>query len=195
MLPALILAVMVACSTKKASTETVTANNNAAGATTDNIKLITLDPGHFHAALVQKTMYAQVDPVVHVYAPGGDDVQEHLKKIEAYNTRPEDPTEWKEEIYTGTDYFKKMLAEKQGNVVVLAGNNQKKTEYIKASVDAGLNVLADKPMAINTQSFDLLKEAFASAEKNNVLLYDIMTERYEITTMLQREFSMLPEVF
>ena len=195
MLPALILAVMVACSTKKSSTETVTANNKAAGATTDNIKLITLDPGHFHAALLQKTMYAQVDPVVHVYAPGGDDVQEHLKKIEAYNTRPEDPTKWKEEIYTAPDYFKKMLAEKPGNVVVLAGNNQKKTEYIKASVDAGLNVLADKPMAINTQSFDLLQEAFASAEKNDVLLYDIMTERYEITTMLQREFSMLPEVF
>jgi hypothetical protein len=28
-----------------------------------------------------------------------------------------------------------------------------------------------------------------------VLLYDIMTERSEITTVLQREFSMLPEVF
>ena len=161
----------------------------------DKIKLITLDPGHFHAALVQKSMYANVDPVVHVYAPAGDDVQEHLKKIEAYNTRAADPTTWQEEVYTGADYFEKMLAEKPGNVVVLAGNNQKKTEYIKAAVDAGLHVLADKPMAINAQSFDLLKEAFASAEKNKVLLYDIMTERYEITTMLQREFSMLPEVF
>nr|WP_237144292.1 putative oxidoreductase C-terminal domain-containing protein [Pontibacter pamirensis] len=159
------------------------------------IKLITLDPGHFHAALVQKSMYANVDSVVHVYAPAGDDVEEHLKKIEAYNTRPENPTNWQEEVYTGEDYFQKMLAEKPGNVVVLAGNNQKKTEYIKTSVDAGLHVLADKPMAIDTESFGLLKEAFAAAEKNDVLLYDIMTERYEITTMLQREFSMLPEVF
>ena len=33
-----------------------------------NVKLITLDPGHFHAALVQKTMYPQVDPNVYVYA-------------------------------------------------------------------------------------------------------------------------------
>jgi hypothetical protein len=32
-------------------------------------RLITLDPGHFHAALVQKFMYADVDPLVHVYAP------------------------------------------------------------------------------------------------------------------------------
>lgn len=35
------------------------------------VKLITLDPGHFHAALVQKSMYPQVDPTVHVYAKKG----------------------------------------------------------------------------------------------------------------------------
>ncbi|GAA4443926.1 putative oxidoreductase C-terminal domain-containing protein [Pontibacter saemangeumensis] len=161
----------------------------------EKIKLITLDPGHFHAALVQKGMYDNVDPVVHVYAPAGDDVQEHLKKIEAYNTRPEAPTTWQEVVYTGEDYLQRMLNGKAGNVVVIAGNNEKKTEYIKTSVDAGLHVLADKPMAIDTESFALLQEAFAAAAKNDVLLYDIMTERYEITTMLQREFSMLPEVF
>src|SRR5690606_8719194 len=52
-----------------------------------------------------------------------------------------------------------------------------------------------KPMAIDTRSFELLKEAFAEAERKNLQLYDIMTERFEITTMLQREFSQLPEVF
>ena len=45
-----------------------------------SLRLITLDPGHFHAALVQKSMYANVDPVVHVYAPDGDDLAEHLKR-------------------------------------------------------------------------------------------------------------------
>ena len=77
----------------------------------------------------------------------------------------------------------------------MAGNNQKKTEYILKAIEAGLNVLADKPMAIDTKNFELLKTSFAAADKNNVLLYDIMTERYEITTMLQREFSLLPEIF
>nr|MBC8146454.1 oxidoreductase [Bacteroidota bacterium] len=33
------------------------------------VKIMTLDPGHFHAALVQKEMYDQVDPVVYVFAP------------------------------------------------------------------------------------------------------------------------------
>lgn len=159
------------------------------------VHLITVDPGHFHAALVQKTMYPDVDSVVHVYAPEGDDLQQHMDRIAAYNKRADNPTNWKQKIHIGNNFFNEMISEKLGNVVVLAGNNEKKTSYIKRSVDAGLNVLADKPMAIDHAGFDLLKEAFDSAKKNNVLLYDIMTERYEITTILQRELSMLPEVF
>ena len=159
------------------------------------IKLITLDPGHFHAALVQKSMYPGVDKVVHVYAPEGWDLQQHLERINGYNSRPENPTRWQEEVYTGTDFLEKMLREKKGNVVVMAGNNQKKTEYILKAVEAGFHVLADKPMVIDKQNFELLKTAFATAARKNVLLYDIMTERYEITTMLQREFSLLPQLF
>ncbi len=159
------------------------------------IHLITVDPGHFHAALVQKTMYTNVDSVVHVYAPAGKDVQQHLDRISEYNNRKENPAHWREEVYTGTDYLKKMINQKKGNVVVISGNNKKKTEYIKQSVDAGLNVLADKPMAINVANFELLKQAFADAQKNKVLLYDIMTERYEITNMLQKEFATLPLIF
>jgi len=59
-----------------------------------SIHLVTLDPGHFHAALVQKSMYPEVDSVVHVYAPAGDDIKMHLDKINGYNTRKEQPTRW-----------------------------------------------------------------------------------------------------
>ena len=75
-----------------------------------------------------------------------------------------------------------MLAERSGNVVVIAGNNLHKTDYILKSVQAGLNVLADKPMAVTPADFKKLQQAFAVAATNHVLLYDIMTERYEITT-------------
>jgi predicted dehydrogenase len=88
-----------------------------------------------------------------------------------------------------------MIAEKKGNVMITAGNNRKKTEYIKQAIDAGINVLADKPMVINAADFELLRQAFAAAQQNNVLLYDIMTERFEITTILQKEFSLLPDIF
>src|SRR5258708_8454947 len=159
------------------------------------VRLVTLDPGHFHAALVQKSMYDNVDSVVHVYAPPGPDVQLHLDRIATFNTRAEEPTHWAEEVYTGDDFFQKMLAEKKGNVVILSGNNQKKTEYIAKSLEAGFHVLAAKPMAINHDNFKLLKTALTTAKNKHLLLYDIMTERFEITTMLQKEFSMQPDVF
>lgn len=159
------------------------------------VKLMTLDPGHFHAGLVQKTMYEQVDPTVYVYAPEGPDVQDHLKRIEGFNTRAENPTNWVQEVYTGDDYPEKMLSEKPGNVMVVSGDNAKKIEYIKAAADAGINIFADKPMVINAADFPVLEEAFQSAEANDVLLYDIMTERHEITTIIQRELSKIPEVF
>ncbi|MCF8452265.1 MAG: Gfo/Idh/MocA family oxidoreductase [Pedobacter sp.] len=156
------------------------------------IRLITLDPGHFHSALIQKSMYPEIDSVVHVYAPYGDEVKSHLNLISSYNKRAEEPTRWNQKVYTGDDYLTRMFQEKAGNVVVIAGNNKFKTNYIKASVDSGLNVLADKPMAIDTEGFNTLVQAFESAEKNKVLLYDIMTERYEINSILQKEFAHLP---
>lgn len=162
---------------------------------TNSVNLITLEPGHFHASLVQKTVLPQVNPLVHVYSSGGSDLEEHMKRIEGFNSRTNNPTHWIEKIYTGPDFFEQMLKEKAGNVVVLAGNNAKKTDYIYRSVDAGFNVLSDKPMAITPEGFDLLQKAFQRAAEQKVLLYDIMTERHEITTTLQRELSRQPEVF
>lgn len=161
----------------------------------DEVKLMTVDPGHFHAALVQKYMYAQVDSVVHVYAPEGKDLQLHLQRIEQFNTREENLTNWVAEVYTGPDFFEQMLEERPGNVVVLSGNNAKKTQYIQQSVDAGLNVLADKPMVIHPDRFPMLRETLSEAEEKGVLVYDIMTERFEITTIMQRKLSQYPDVF
>lgn len=159
------------------------------------VKLLTVDPGHFHAALVQKIMYDQVSPDVHVYAPEGDDYRQYLASIEAYNSRRLDPTSWNEIVYTGTDFFEKMISDMAGNVVVLSGNNRKKAEYITKSVNAGLNVLADKPMIITPEDFPVLENAFQSASDKGILLYDIMTERYEVTTILQKLLSHNTEIF
>jgi len=159
------------------------------------VKIMTLDPGHFHAALVQKIMYPQVSPEVHVYAPEGNDVKLHLVRIDSYNTRRDDPTSWKEIVYTGPDFFDKMLNERPGNVVVLSGNNQLKAEYIARSIESGFNVLADKPMIISYKDFPVLVKAFSNAHDKGLLLYDIMTERYEVTTILQKLLSQNEEVF
>ena len=68
-------------------------------------------------------------------------------------------------VYTGNDFFEKMIAEKKGNVVVLSGNNQKKTEYILKSLQNGFNVFADKPMVIDSKGFENLKKLLNSGKK------------------------------
>ncbi len=157
--------------------------------------LMTLDPGHFHSALVQKNMYPQVDSHAYVFAPEGGDVQSHLQRIEQYNNRPENPTHWNEVVYTGPDFAERMFREKPGNVMIVAGNNQKKTNYILRAVQEGIHVYADKPMAINGNNYETLVQAFETAEEKGLLIYDIMTERFEITTILQRRLSQFEEIF
>lgn len=159
------------------------------------VKLITVAPGHFHAALLQKTALKQLNPNVQVYAPQGAEVEAHLALIESYNARKEDPTHWNEQVYLGDDFMEKMLADKQGNVVILAGNNRLKTDYIFQSVDAGLNVLADKPMAIDGRSFQKLKNAFTVAAQKDALLYDIMTERYNFINVVSRAIIQEKDLF
>ncbi len=159
------------------------------------VNLMTVDPGHFHAGLVQRIMYDQVNPEVHVYAPEGPDYIKHLDRIRAFNVRADNPTTWNEIVYTGTDFYEKMLEDRPGNVVVLSGNNLKKAEYITRAVNAGLNVYADKPMIILPEDFTKLEQAFKTAAEKGVLIYDIMTERFEVTTILQKLLSMKEDVF
>jgi len=163
--------------------------------TMSDVKIMTLDPGHFHAALVQKEMYPRVSPVVNIYAPLGFDLTEHLNRIARFNLRKENPTNWRLEIHTGNDPLERMLREKPGNVVIISGRNQGKIDRIKASVDAGLNVLVDKPWIIRGEDFSKLEATLNKADSGKLIAYDIMTERYEITTILQKELIHAPEVF
>ena len=63
------------------------------------VRLMTLNPGHFHAGLVHKYAYDQVDQTVHIYAPGGQELESHLALIDRFNTRQEEPTHWVPEVH------------------------------------------------------------------------------------------------
>jgi predicted dehydrogenase len=183
--------VILGCTGKTEEKKMKTANENKNA----EVTIMTLDPGHFHAALVQKSMYDQVNETVYVYAPDGPDITDHLARIEGFNTRDNNPTKWVEKVYTGTDYLQKMIEEKPGNVMVVSGKNNRKMEYIRAAVEAGIHVYADKPMVISPEDFIELEEVFKIAAEKDLLVYDIMTERFEITSMMQRALSMSEEVF
>jgi len=158
------------------------------------VRLMTLDPGHFHAALIQKEMYPGVDPTVHVYAPVGSDLLQHLGRVTAFNERAERPTSWRLEVHAGPDFLERMLRERPGNVVVISGRNRGKIDRILASVEAGLNVLADKPWLVSAADFPKLEKVLTLAAEKRLVAYDVMTERSEITSILQRELVRDPEL-
>jgi len=138
------------------------------------------------AGLVQKEMYPGVARKVDVFAPLGPDLLEHLNRIAAFNARGDRPTSWELEVHTGPDYFERMLRDRPGNVVVLSGRNRGKIDRIAASVHTGLHVLGDKPWILKSEDLPKLEATLAEADAKHIVAYDIMTERFEITTILQR---------
>ena len=102
-----ILCLCLACGEKK-QTEKTTLHEAP-----QKVRLMTLDPGHFHAHLVHNTMYPQVDSTIYVFAPIGPEVTDFLNKIEQYNTRMDSPTAWKVKTYLGDDYLEKMITMEQ----------------------------------------------------------------------------------
>ena len=150
------------------------------------IRFITLDPGHFHAALVQKEMYAGVSPTVHVYAPLGQDLLDHLDRVARFNNRKDKPTTWQLEVHTGPAFLEQMLRDRPGNAVVISGRNRGKIDKIQASLDGGLHALVDKPWILEAGDLPKLERALDTAERRGLVALDIMTERFEVTTELQR---------
>ena len=165
------------------------------------VSFVTVDPGHFHAALVQKRAYPEVGPDVRVFAPAGAELDAHLKLVENFNSRADAPTAWREDVYRGCDYLAKFreaakagaLGEKP--VVILAGRNDRKGDYALAAVESGCNVLSDKPMAITPEVFAKTEKAARLAQEKGLYFADIMTERNEITSILQRALTMNRDLY
>lgn len=56
-------------------------------------------------------------------------------------------------------------------------------------------MLSDKPLAINKKDFDLLIQAYQLAKERKLLLYDLMTERYDILNIIEKSLLNNPDLF
>jgi predicted dehydrogenase len=99
------------------------------------------------------------------------------------------------EVHASPDYLTRMAKEKAGNIAVFSGRNEGKIAKILAAVEAGFHVLADKPWIIRSEDMPVLRKVLDLATEKGLIAYDIMTERFEITSMLQRELANSPTVF
>ncbi len=154
-------------------------------------KLIVLNPGHFHAALTLRQSHPRLDDVVHVYAEDGPEVESFLGIVNSFNARAENPTSWDIRVYRGADFFERLLAERPGDMVVIAGKNDSKMAAIHRLHGEGFLVLGDKPWLIDEAALPLLAPTTSGAP----LAMDIMTERQVETYRLQKALAARPEIF
>jgi predicted dehydrogenase len=89
-------------------------------------------------------------------------------------------------VHGGPDSLERLVRERPGNVVVISGRNRGKIGRIQAVLDAGLHALVDKPWILEADDLPRLEAALATADRGGLVALDIMTERYEVTSELQR---------
>ena len=153
--------------------------------------LVILNPGHFHAALTLRERHPLIDDDIHVFAEDGPDVDQFVRLVHAFNDRPVDPTRWTLYVYRGADYLEKLLAQRPGEVVIVAGRNNEKMPFIHLLHAQGFSVLGDKPWLIESAQLGMLREVTATAP----LAMDIMTERHEIANRVQNALAQQPALF
>ncbi|MEY4947126.1 MAG: hypothetical protein RIR22_1827 [Planctomycetota bacterium] len=150
---------------------------------------VQVDPGHFHSALVLKESLDGVASTIHVYSELDQLLLNHLSLVSGFNQRADNPSNWKLEVHTGPDSLDRLIKEKMGEAVIIAGHNRSKIKTILACLENGFHVLADKPWVIEAVDFPLLEKALRVAQEKNLVVMDVMTERWEVVSMLQRELS------
>ena len=162
-----------------------------------DVRLMTVDPGHFHAALVQKEMYPGVAPRVDVYAPLGPDLYEHLKRIDAFNRRADEPDD------VGRRRPRVARTTSSGCCASGRATSSCSPAATAAKIDRDRGVGQGRPERAGGQAVDpevrrispKLEATLAEADRAGVVAYDIMTERFEVTSILQRALVNDPAVF
>jgi hypothetical protein len=132
---------------------------------------------------------------VQVYAPVGPDLVDYLTRISRFNTRRESPTAWELEVHACPDFLERMCRERPGNVAIFSGRNHRKIHGIQAAIEAGINVLADKPLIIRRDELPVLEKTLSTAEEQGLILYDMSAARQQTIAGLTRQLLADPKVF
>lgn len=153
------------------------------------LRLVTLAPGHFHAALVQKKRLPGIDSRCSVFAPDDADLKLHLDRIASFDAG------WKVDVRSGPDWLEQFERDPCGDIAILSGRNRPKLDLMRRAVAKGLHILADKPWIVAAEDYEPLLDVLREADRRGVVVGDAMTERHEATSKRQRELILDPAVF
>jgi predicted dehydrogenase len=150
-----------------------------------------LEPGHFHATLTLGERQPRVRDEIFIYTQPGPELDEFLALVEAFNRRAERPTSWRPVVRTGDLPLERLIAERPGEVVILAGKNDRKMAMMRRLHDAGFHVLADKPWLAGPDGLEDLRHTLSGGP----LTVEMMTGRHDLTSILIAKLVGELEVF
>lgn len=150
-----------------------------------------LEPGHFHATLTLGERQPRVRDEIFIYTQPGPELDDFLALVEAFNRRAERPTSWRPVVRTGDLPLERLIAERPGEVVILAGKNDRKMALMRRLHDAGFHVLADKPWLAGPGGLEDLRHMLSGGP----LAVEMMTGRHDITSILTAKLVGEPAVF
>src|SRR5438445_11978354 len=110
--------------------------------------LLFLAPGHFHAALTLRVPQARAADEVFVYAREGAELRDFLALVERFNRRSPNPTRWRPIVTPADDPLGRLLEERRGDVVILAGRNGGKARTIRRLHESAFHVLDGQPWLV-----------------------------------------------
>src|SRR2546423_6450588 len=153
--------------------------------------LLFLDPGHFHAALTLRVPQARAADEVFVYAREGAELRDFLALVERFNRRSPNPTRWRPVVTTSDDPLGRLVDERRGDVVVVAGKNGGKARTMRRLHDAGFHVLADKPWLVEPDDLAHITASLTGAP----VVTEIMTGRPDVAARLLQRPVAAPRSF
>ncbi|HYE89439.1 MAG TPA: putative oxidoreductase C-terminal domain-containing protein [Terriglobales bacterium] len=148
-------------------------------------RLLFLDPGHFHAALTVRTPHPRVADELVVYAPDGAERRDFLALVRRF------PHPWRVGVVTTADPLAALIAERRGDVVVVAGRNAGKARAIRRLHEAGFHVLADKPWLVRAKDLDDIRASFDGPP----FVAEIMTGRHDLAARALARLVASADVF
>src|SRR5882762_9328049 len=153
--------------------------------------LMFLDPGHFHAALTLRVPQPRAADEVFVYAREGAELRDFLALVERFNRRSPNPTRWRPVVTTADDPLGRLVEERRGDVVILAGRNGGKARTIRRLHESGFLVLADKPWLVEPGDLEHVRASLDGWP----LAAEIMTGRHDVAAGLVKRLVGAVEIF
>jgi len=150
-----------------------------------------LEPGHFHAALTLRVSQARAADEIFVYAREGAELHDFLVLVERFNRRSSNPTRWRPVVTTSDDPLGRLVDERRGDVVVLAGKNGGKARTIRRLHESGFHVLADKPWLVEPGDLEHVRASLDGWP----LAAEIMTGRHDVAAGLVKRLVGVPALF